>query len=618
MKKSIWGILLILCSSLFAFDQGDILSPEEAFKVEATKQKDVIHTVITLGEGIYIYDEALHYTITEPKEILLDDEIQRPEPVNYHDFIVHRMKEVVVDIPLSLVKDKIGEGTFTLKIDYQGCSEKGLCYQPLSQTFAFDTTASAQEQTDAGSAAPTWKSSGSEAETKTVTTTEKIADEVISEEDQIVNTLRSGSVSTILALFFGFGLLLALTPCIFPMIPILSSIIVSQSGDGKEQMSASKGFFLSLVYVLSMSIAYTIAGVFAGIFGANIQTALQNPWVITVFALIFVALALSMFGYYEIQLPAKLQSKINKTSDDAKGKAGIIGVAVMGFLSALIVGPCVAPALAGALVYIGQTGDALLGGAALFAMSIGMGIPLLVVGAGAGKFMPRPGGWMTLVSQVFGVVMLGIAIWMISRIIPGPIALFLWAVLFIGSGVYSGAFEGFKEGVKGSAKLIKVFALILVFIGAIFLVGSFSGASNPLNPLEKFGQCSPIVETKSETNSFKKVKNLAALEQEIANSQKPVLIDFSAEWCASCKELEHITFPDAKVASLMRSFTLLKVDVTKNSDDDKVMLKRYNVFGPPAIIFYDKAGNEMKNYKTIGYKSPEVFSQILENVLGNS
>ncbi len=400
------------------------------------------------------------------------------------------------------------------------------------------------------------------------------------------------------------------------MIPILSSIIVSQSGDGKEQMSAGRGLFLSLIYVLAMSVAYTLAGVLAGVFGANIQTAMQNPWVISVFAFVFVALALSMFGYYEIQLPAKLQSKINKTSDNAKGSGGLIGVAIMGFLSALIVGPCVAPALAGALVYIGQTGDALLGGAALFAMSLGMGVPLLVVGAGAGKFMPRPGGWMTLVSQIFGVVMLGIAIWMLSRIIPGSIALFLWAILFIGSGVYTGAFESFKEHVHGAMKLVKVFAIMLVMIGAIMLVGSFSGATNPLNPLEKFGACTPIGQSEVKTNRFEKVKTVVALEQAIQNSSKPVLIDFSAEWCAACKELEHITFPDPTVAALMSEFTLLKIDVTKNSDEDKALLKKYNVFGPPAIIFYDTQNNELKNYKTIGYKPPVEFAKILQNVLG--
>jgi thiol:disulfide interchange protein DsbD len=353
--KRLLVTLLLFTASLFAFDQGDILSPEDAFKVEAVKNKEHIKTTIKLGDKIYIYDKMLKYSITKPKEVNLDKDLKRPKPEDFHDFIVFRNKDIVVDIPLSLIKDKVGDGEFTLKIEYQGCSEKGLCYQPLVSEFDFKTKTEVEKT----------KAIEVKAETP------KIIEES-SEEDQIVNALKSGSIGTILALFFGFGLFLALTPCIFPMIPILSSIIVSQSGDGKEKMSAGRGLFLSIIYVLAMSIAYTFAGVLAGMFGANIQTAMQNPWVISIFSIVFVALALSMFGYYEIQLPSKLQSKLNKTSDDAKSSGGLMGVAIMGFLSALIVGPCVAPALAGALVYIGQTGDALLGGAALFVMSLGM------------------------------------------------------------------------------------------------------------------------------------------------------------------------------------------------------------------------------------------------------
>ncbi len=595
MKKILLTLLLFI-SSLFSFEQSDILPPDEAYKVEAIKKGDVIQTTLKLADEIYVYDKMLKYSIIKPKKLNLDKFIKRPEPVEFHDFIVHRKKDIVVDIPLSLIKEKVGDGAFTLKIEYQGCSEKGLCYQPLSKSFDFGVTDAKKEKQTA------------------VESVEKELEG--SEEDRIVNALKSGSISTILALFFGFGLFLALTPCIFPMIPILSSIIVSQSGDGKEKMSAGRGLFLSIIYVLAMSIAYTFAGVLAGLFGANIQTAMQNPWVISVFAVVFVALAFSMFGYYEIQLPSKLQSMLNKKSDEAKSGGGLAGVAIMGFLSALIVGPCVAPALAGALVYIGQTGDALLGGMALFVMSLGMGVPLLIVGAGAGKFMPRPGGWMTLVSQIFGVVMLAIAIWMLSRIIPGSIAMFLWSLLFIGSAVYAGAFESFKEGVSGAKKMIKVFAIMLAFIGAIMLIGSFSGATNPLNPLEKFGACTPIGQVQGKSNNFKKVTTIAELENEIKNSTKPVLIDYSAQWCVSCKELEHITFPDPVVASLMSEFKLLKVDVTKNSDEDKALLKKYNIFGPPAIIFYDKDANELKNFKTIGYKPPEEFAEILKNVLG--
>jgi thiol:disulfide interchange protein DsbD len=619
--KQILFLILFSISSLFAgfqmMDQ-DILGPDEAFKVEAVKKDGEIKTKIKLGDKIYIYDDALKYKIIKPKEIDLNKEIKRPKPEKFHDFIVHRNKEVDVSIPLSLIQKKIDTKEFTLAIEYQGCSEEGLCYQPLKKEFTFkldkDGILKTVEKVEKK------EPQKEQAEVKEKKNPPAVADteETLSEEDRIVNTLKGGSLWTILGLFFGFGLLLSLTPCIFPMIPILSSIIVSQSGEGKAKMSMGRGLFLSAVYVFSMAIAYTIAGVFAGLFGANIQTALQNPWVLSVFALIFVALALSMFGYYEIQLPQSLQSKLTKTSDEAQHKGGLMGVAIMGFLSALIVGPCVAPALAGALVYIGQTGDALLGGAALFVMSLGMGVPLLIVGAGAGKFMPRPGGWMTLVSQIFGVVMLGIAIWMLDRIIPGYVSLFLWALLFTGSAIYMGALEPFKENIRGEKKLIKVFAVILLLIGIMELVGAFTGATNPLNPLEKL-KGSPVAAVANGTQlqelSFKNIKNLDALDQAIKESSKPVMLDFSADWCTSCKELEHITFKDPEVVKLLSNFTLLRADVTQNSDDDKAMLKRYNLFGPPAMLFY-KNGKMLKEYKTIGYKSPQEFIPTLKKVLG--
>ncbi len=599
MKKTLL-ILFILISSLFAgFEKMDVLSPEDAFNVQAVQKGDMIQTTIKLGDKIYVYDEYLKYHIIKPKEVDLDKDIKRPKPENFHDFIVHRGKDIKVNIPLSLIKEKVGDGKFTLQIDYQGCSEKGLCYQPLHKTFTFST-----------------KNSTAQTATKTTPVQQTPAQDV-SEEDQIVNALKGGSLLTILSLFFGFGLLLSLTPCIFPMIPILSSIIVSQSTQDK-QMSVSRGLFLSSIYVLSMAVAYTIAGVMAGLFGANIQTALQNPWVLSLFALLFVALAFSMFGYYEIQLPQALQSKITKTSDSAKGKGGLLGVAIMGFLSALIVGPCVAPALAGALVYIGQTGDALLGGAALFVMSLGMGVPLLIVGAGADKFMPRPGGWMTLVSQIFGVVMLGVAIWMLERIIPPAVTLFLWGLLFSGSAIYMGALEPFKEGIANEKKLIKVFGIVLLLIGLLEIVGTFTGASNPLKPLEKLTS-STVLNSQTTTQNktqFKIIKNIAQLKEAVKNSKKPVMLDFSADWCAACKELEHNTFSNPKVEKLMSNFTLLRADVTQNSDEDKALLKKFNLFGPPALIFYDTNGKMLHKYKTIGYKPPEVFIPILEKVLG--
>jgi thiol:disulfide interchange protein DsbD len=321
-----------------------------------------------------------------------------------------------------------------------------------------------------------------------------------------------------------------------------------------------------------------------------------------------------MFGYYEIQLPRSLQNFANKTSDNSQGN-GIFGVAVMGALSALIVGPCVAPPLAGALLFIGQTGDIMLGGIALFLLGLGMGAPLLLIGAGGGKFMPRPGGWMTRVSYVFGVVMLGIAIWFLSRILPASISMLLWALLFIGSGIYTGAFEPFKEGISGLSKLVKVLAVSLLAYGLVLFMGVFTGGSNPLDPLHKLyagkqsavGFTSPI---------FKKIATLAELESITSSNTKPIMIDFSADWCASCKEFDEITFEDPTVQALMQKFDLYRIDVTKNSDEDKALQKKFSVVGPPAIIFYNTAHQELSDKKVVGYKPPEVFAPILTDVLG--
>ncbi len=342
MKK----ILLLIFTFIYSFSAGlsqDFLEPTEAFKPAFIKNKDSLSFKLELGKDIYLYDDKLKVFITKPQKIEITEEINIPDPVNYDEFIV-QLKNLDLTIPFSLLKSKVDSSEYEIEVKFQGCSKAGLCYAPMSEKYllTFDGKTSTQE----------------------IKKEEKVEQNInLSETDSIASTLKDGNMLLVLATFFGFGLLLSLTPCVFPMIPILSSIIVGASKN--EDMTASRGFFLSLVYVLSMSVAYTIAGIIAGVFGANLQAALQNPYVLVVFALIFVALAFSMFGYFEIKLPQSIQNKVNKTTD-GKEKQGIAGIAIMGFLSALIVGPCVAPPLAGALVYIGQTGDAFLGGAALF------------------------------------------------------------------------------------------------------------------------------------------------------------------------------------------------------------------------------------------------------------
>ncbi|PIF04044.1 MAG: thiol:disulfide interchange protein [Arcobacter sp.] len=563
--KSILMVFLFI-TAIFA-NNNDFLEPSKAFKVSIDKKQSAYEINVKLDKTIYLYDEFLS-VILLPQKIDITKELKFPKPVNYDDFIVH-FDGMKVEVPFSLIKEKIGDEPYELQFNYQGCSKKGLCYSPMSLSVKSEKIQ-----------APLPK-------------------KVENETDAITQTLQDGSLLLVLATFFGFGLLLSLTPCIFPMIPILSSIIVQQSNKEGGKMSASKGLFLSLVYVLSMSIAYTVAGVLAGLFGANLQAMLQDPIVIMVFAAIFVLLAFSMFGYFEIGLPQSWQTKLNKTSEDSSKNGGIIGVAVMGFFSALIVGPCVAPPLAGALVYIGQTGDAFLGGAALFVMSLGMGLPLLAIGVGAGKYMPKPGGWMETVTKIFGIVMLAIALWMLERIIPSIVFMFLSSSLLLGTALYLKVFDNI---------IIKLITTIIFIYGVIVFVGAVSGSTNILDPLENFKGGSTVA--KKEKIDWLYVESISELDEVVKTSKKPILVDFWASWCVSCKELDNITFKNEEVKKELSKYLLVKVDVTKNRQEDQALMKKFNLFGPPALIFY-KDGKEERNKRIIGYKNPQEF---LENI----
>ena len=584
MKK----LLLLIFISFYSFAleiQQDFLEPDDAFKTEIIKGNDKITFNLNLGKDIYLYDEKLQVFITKPSKVNLTEEVNIPEPVKYDEFIVH-FNNQSIEVPHSLLKSKTAESIIELSFKFQGCSKKGLCYAPMSKkhTIDFNTTAITPDV-----------KKDVQSEVLPVVKTDTPSE--LNETEEISSLFENSSLWVILGFFFLAGLGLSLTPCIFPMIPILSSIIV-KAGNEKE-LTSGQGFFLSLVYVVSMALAYTIAGVIAGLFGANIQVALQNPYVLTVFAGIFIALAFSMFGYYKLELPQSLQSKINK-STDGKEKQGVVGVAIMGFLSALIVGPCVAAPLAGALVYIGQTGDAVLGGLALFVLSIGMGVPLLLIGLGAGKFMPKPGGWMDSVSKVFGIVMLAIAVWMLDRVLDATIIMFLWSILLLGTAIYLNIYKHI---------LAQLATLVILLYGVSLFFGTLSGATNPLNPFEKFTNGTALVQ--SEALKFTYVKNIKELDLAIAASTKPVMLDFYADWCVSCKELEAITFKDAEVIKKLQGFTLLKADVTANNDDDKALQKKYGIVGPPGLIFWDTNNTEVTASKIVGYKNPKDFLDIV-------
>ncbi len=569
---------------------------EEAFKVSAVQNGDVIETKIILGEKIHVTADTLKYTIVKPKNILLN--VKTPDAHDDDGTLVYT-KEIMVNIPVSDISAKIGNKDYTLAINFSGCADAGICYNPIKKIYKFkgDSTAPEVDLSTVDS-------------TKNIGFFEKLTGAIHSSNPNAISELLMGESSFfIIFLFLILGLLLAMTPCIFPMIPILSSIIVSQSGEGET--SASKGFFISLIYVLSMAVTYTAVGVISGLLGADIQSAMQNPWVLVTFAVMFFALALSLFGYYEIQLPSKWQSKINSASDSAQGQ-GIVGIAIMGFLSAFIIGPCVAPPLAGAVLFISQSGDALLGGVALFAMSMGMGLPLLLIGLGAGKFMPRPGGWMTAVSQTFGVMMLAMAIFMLGKVVPSSVTMLLWSLLFMGTAFYMGVFNNSSER-AGIKKLFQLLAFVFLIYGASIFLGFLTSAKSMLHPFKSFTSGTNYTAMPTEVEA-KGGYTIAKLQAEVEASTKPVVVDFRKDSCASCDELEEFTFSDEAVQKELKRFTFISIDVTANGDNEKALLKYYKLQGTPNIIFFDKKNNHLPKKDMTGFVPADVFVKHLKTM----
>ena len=596
--KKIFLLCAILLTTTLGYAEGfgglklpkqSFLSPAEAFKASAVKEGDKIKTKITLGDKIYIYDKDLHFKITDPIQSELKPTL--PPTEKHGEFDIYH--DISVDIPLKEIESKVNKD-YTLAIEMTGCSDGGICYQPQVRKFTF-TYEGEPEGFFAKMSRLTQEGN-----------TGKIAD-VLTKENPLF----------ILMLFFVFGLFLALTPCIFPMIPILSSIIISQAGK-EEKPSPGKAFFTSLVYVLAMALAYTVVGVIAGLVGADIQAAMAKPWVIILFSAMFVALAFSLFGFFEIGLPASWQSKLSSASDNAQGK-GILGTAIMGVLSALIVGPCVAPPLGGAILFISQTGDAFLGGLALFVMSIGMGVPLLLVGLGAGKFMPKPGGWMMRISQIFGVLMLMMALYMVERLLPPSLTLLLASLLLMGSAVYIGVFDN-SDKRSGLSKLITLSGLVMLLFGAMLFVGAVSGSHSLIHPLDHLGGTRsntlsvPIAtQDKSTRKGYSPTKLLEVVAQ-ATKEGKPVVIDIGKEGCAACIELENITFPDPAVQKELKRFKFIQIDITDNTPQEQAILKKYGLFGAPNILFFDSKGKALPEKFFTGFIPPEQFAKQLRTI----
>jgi thioredoxin:protein disulfide reductase len=577
-----------LKSNLF---QSELLPPDQAFQfTAAVKNSNTLHVSWLAAEGYYLYREKTMVQLIGTETVKLGSYTLphgKPKEDEAFGHVEIFYGEVAVDIPL--IRTSTSAQHISLKANYQGCADRGVCYPPMDKTIELDlpiaTTASLPGN-QLPQAAP------------------------LSEQDQITQSLQQDSLWVTLVSFFGFGLLLSLTPCVFPMIPILSGIIVGKG----HKLTTARAFLLSLSYVFASAVTYTIFGVLAALFGSNLQAVFQQPWIIALFSAIFVLLSLSMFGFYNLELPDFIRAKLHNSSEKHRD-GSMLGAAIMGALSSLIVGPCVAAPLAGALIYIGQTGDVALGGSALFVMGMGMGVPLLIMGASAGKLLPKAGTWLNATNVVFGVLMLGVAVWMLSRILPPEITMLLWALLLILPAIYLNAIDPLPEHSSGWRKLWKGIGITMLAYGLLVLIGFSIGNINPLKPLQGFGVTA--AKANEEGIKFERIASLAELEDRIkqanANNQ-PVMLDFYADWCISCKEMEAYTFTDTNVKQTLAGFVLLQADVTKQSDADKELMAKYNLIGPPAILFFNGNQQENKALRVIGYQDAKTFIKTLKQV----
>ncbi len=584
--------LLLPVAAVRAAGADELLEPDKAFRFSAQAlDAATVEVRYAIADGYYLYRERFRFT-AEPASVTLGQP-QFPKGQIHEDKFFGKQetyrKEVRIRVPI----EAAGAERLMLQVTSQGCADLGVCYVPQVQG------AELRLASLGGSRSSIFK------ESEPFTSSPERTSSAVSDDARFAGVLESGRLWAVMAVFFGAGLLLTFTPCVLPMIPILSGIIV---GEGRK-VTRGRAVLVSLAYVFGMAVTYTAIGIAAAFSGSLLSAALQNAWVLGAFAAVFVVLALSMFGFYELQLPSGLQARLTEASNRLGG--GHWGaVVLMGVLSAAIVSPCVAAPLAGALLYIGQTGDAVLGGTALFSMAIGMGVPLVLVGVSEGVLLPKAGHWMSAIKQIFGVLLLGVAIWIVSPVIPVVVQMLLWAALLVGSGVFLGALEPLPHGTSGWRRLWKAVGVLALLAGVAQGIGAFSGARDPLRPLAGL-----LAQSSEPLLRFETVKTLADLDARLKTAQKPVMLDFYADWCVSCKEMERFTFSDPQVQARLTGMVLLRADVTANAVDDKALLKRFRLFGPPGIVFFDAGGREIEGVRVIGYQSPEKFIQSLDLAL---
>ncbi|HEY7805351.1 MAG TPA: protein-disulfide reductase DsbD [Orrella sp.] len=625
---SVVAFLMLLGAAVMPAASQDFLAPEKAFSMQARMlDGQTLAVRYDIAPAYSMYQERFEFDwrdapFAAPQVTLPPGEVKY-DPTFEKDMALY-FGNVEFAIPLPAWPSSDEPRVVTLLLVSQGCADAGLCYPPMDSAVqvtwdgAGYQIASQQPIVDVDRPLAQVTSN---AQTLTESSTSDAASATTGwqgllsggDDTGIASALSSSALWQIILLFFALGALLAFTPCVLPMIPILSVLIVGQG----NQVSKARGLALASAYVLGMSIIYTLLGVLAGLSGAGLAAWLQTPWVLSVFALLLVLFGLAMFDVIRIEMPQSVQTKLSSTASGFKG-GRLWAALIMGAISALIVGPCVAAPLAGALLYISQSGDWMLGGTALFAMAWGMGLPLLLVGASAGSLLPKAGAWMDGVKAFFGVLLFATAWWMLSPVLPAWIQILGWSVLAILSAVLLGAFDRLPEGLRLGAAFRKALGLLLALAAVIWLVGLASGGRSLLQPLSHWASASgeQVASSGSVTKpGFEIVSSVAELDQRLAASDRPVMLDFYADWCVSCKEMELFTFSDPVVMQQMSQMLLLKADVTANNANDRALLKRFNLFGPPGIMFFEAGGTQMRDIRVVGFQDAEQFSAVLDQVL---
>lgn len=575
----------------------NFLPPEKAFRVTAeSASATAVSLRWTVAPGYYLYRKELAVSAKAGSMVTLG-ELGLPAGRTLTDPYFGVAEVYDQDFTALIPLQAGGEvpARLDLEVRHQGCAEGGLCYPPQITPLTVRLTDTAGQA--ASAPIPPAGPAG-----------------VAAEQDRLAALLADSSLLWVLLVFFGAGLLLTFTPCVLPMLPILSSIIV---GAGGSAAGRYRGLALSSAYVLPMALAYAILGVAAGLAGANLQAYLQSPLVLWPFAGLFVLLALAMFGFFELRLPASLQTRLTELSGRQRG-GQLIGVAVMGLLSALIVGPCMTAPLAGALLYIGQTGDAVLGGLALFALGLGMGLPLILVGTLGGQILPKAGAWMRQVQVVFGFVLLGVALWMLERLLPAAVVVALWGLLLLGIAVSLRPLEPIPAGAGPAPWLRKSAGIAAGLWGVLLLVGAAAGSTSLFQPLAVLTERTEARPAAAEA-SYEPIFGLPALQSRLSEASaagQPVVVDFYADWCVSCKVMEREVFGDPQVQQAMAGVLRLRPDVTANSVADRALLKRFEVIGPPTLLFFDAAGLEQRSLRVVGEIDAERFLARLRKAIG--